>query len=139
TVPLGLRDTAIALSPEQEQRMIQAYGVRHEPRAPWELDALAPAGGLRSTAGDILTYLEAQLRADSAAMRLSHELRTEVTPGMRIGLAWLYDEDTATYWHNGAISAYTSHALFNPREGYAVVVLANQPTPLVTFADLIAQ
>jgi len=139
TGPLGMRDTALLLSPEQQARMIQAYGVRHELRPPWELDALAPAGGLRSTAADILTDLEAQLRADSAAIRLSHELRSDVAPGMRIALAWFYDEDTGTYWHNGAISAYTSHALFNPKEGYAVVVLANQATPLVTFADLAAK
>ncbi|MBI1791296.1 MAG: serine hydrolase [Acidobacteria bacterium] len=92
-----------------------------------------------STAGDLLTYLEAQLQGSSAAIRLSHELRGDLVPGIRIALAWAYNEDTGTYWHNGAISAYTSHALFNPREGYAVVVLVNQAISLVAFADLVAQ
>ena len=67
TGPLGMRDTSVLISPERRERLIQAYGDRHEPLEPWELDAFAPAGAINSTAGDILTYLEAQLRADSPA------------------------------------------------------------------------
>ena len=62
TGPLGMRDTSVLISPERRERLIQAYGDRHQPLEPWELDAFAPAGAINSTAGDMLTYLEAQLQ-----------------------------------------------------------------------------
>ena len=126
TGPLGMRDTTVGLPPGGRRRLIQAYGDRYEPVPPWELDGFAPAGAISSTAGDLLTYLEAQLRADSPAFRLSHQLRAGATPGIRIALAWLYDEDTGTYMHAGNISGYASYAFFNPQGGYAGIVLANQ-------------
>src|SRR5262249_39565065 len=58
TRPWGMRDTAIDLSPEQAARVIPAYTVTGEFRAPLAIGALAPSGGLNSTAGDLLTYLE---------------------------------------------------------------------------------
>ena len=127
TGPLGMCDTDVVLLPERRQRLIQAYGMQHEPVPAWELDAFAPAGAISSTAGDLLTYLEAQLRADSPALRLSHRLRAGVAPGTRIALAWIYDGRTGDYYHDGLISGYRSYAFFNPQGGYAGVVLANQP------------
>src|ERR1017187_307823 len=89
---------------------------------------MSPAGAINSTAGDILTYLEAQLRADSPALRLSQEPRAGDGSDGRIALAWFYTGKTGTYGHNGAISGYTSTAFFNPRGDYAGVVLENQAT-----------
>ncbi len=129
TGPLGMRDTAIGLPPESRGRLIQAYNDHHQPEPPWDLDAFAPAGAVSSTAGDLLTYLEAQLRADSPAVRLSQQLRAAVSPGHRIALAWMYDDRTGTYAHSGRISEYCSFAFFNPKGGYGGVVLANQGTP----------
>ena len=126
TGPLGMRDTSVVLSTDRRQRLVQAYGAQSEPIPPWELDAFAPAGAINSTAGDMLTYLEAQLRADSPALRLSHEARAGAARGTRIALAWFYDENAGTYGHGGAISGYVSYAFFNPKGGYAGIVLVNQ-------------
>lgn len=128
TGPLGMSDTAIALTPEQQQRLIQGYGMGHEPVAPWQLDAFAGAGAISSTAGDLLTYLEAQLRADSPALRLSQQPQAAGVGGSRIALAWFYNDDTGTYAHGGAVSGYSTYAFFNPRMGYAEVVLINHIT-----------
>jgi CubicO group peptidase (beta-lactamase class C family) len=136
TGPLGMRDTSVLISPERRKRLIQAYGDRHEPLEPWELDAFAPAGAINSTASDLLTYLEAQLRADSPALRLSHQPRAGIGRGMGIALAWIYDEKTGTYAHNGAISGYVSNAFFNPGAGYAGVVLVNQSSFLAGLLPL---
>src|ERR1019366_4486604 len=114
TGPLGMRDTSVVLSTDRRQRLIQAYGARNEPLPPWELDAFAPAGAINSTAGDMLTYLEAQLRADSPALRLSQKPRAGVARDTRIALAWFHDTATGTYGHGGAISGYGSYAFFNP-------------------------
>ena len=49
--PLGLRHTFLTPSPEQVGRTIQAYQSDGTPVPAWDLDALAPAGSLRSSRG----------------------------------------------------------------------------------------
>jgi len=133
TGPLGMNDTAVRLSPEQEKRLVQGHGAQHQPAGAWNFDALAGAGAIRSTAGDMLTYLEAQLHPDriktgtlAQAIAMSQELRADAFPTMKVGLAWLYETRTGTYWHNGATGGYSAYALFNQKEDYAVVVLFNR-------------
>ncbi len=131
TEPLGLRDTVVALSPEQRSRFIQGYDGDGHPVHALVLDALAGAGALHSTVSDMLTYLEANLHPDSkgnllaAALVQSHELRADISPGLRIALIWMYGTDTGTYGHDGATAGYTADAFFNPKDDYAAVVLSN--------------
>jgi CubicO group peptidase (beta-lactamase class C family) len=131
--PLGLNDTVVNLSPEQEKRFTAGYSAQHQPAHAWHLDALAGAGAIRSTASDMLTYLEAQLHPDrirhadtlASAIEMCHELRADAMPGTKIGLAWLFETSTGQFWHNGATGGYSSYAVFSPKEDYAVVVLFN--------------
>jgi CubicO group peptidase (beta-lactamase class C family) len=132
TGPLGLNDTVVKLSPEQEKRFAQGHGPGHQPAHPWNIDALAGAGAIRSTAADMLTYLEAQLHPDRApqgtlpsALEMCHQLRADGLPGMKIGLAWLYVPEKGAFWHNGGTGGFSSYALFNPKGDYVVVVLYN--------------
>lgn len=143
--PLHLKDTVVLLSAEQEQRFAQGHDAQHHAAHAWSFNAMAGAGAIRSTASDMLLYLEAQLHPDSVkhaaessnagsdspsgtladALQMSHELHADALPGMKIALAWLCITDTGAYWHNGATGGYSSYALFNPKENYAVVVLHN--------------
>lgn len=137
--PLGLKDTTISLSPAQQIRFITGHDRYHHPVHAWDLDAFAGAGAIRSTAADMLTYLEANLYPEklkpvvgsstgatlSAALVQSHQLRADAMPGMRIALAWLFVDKTGDYWHNGATGGYSSYAFFNPKADYAAVVLFN--------------
>lgn len=130
TEPFGMIDTAVKLSSEQDSRFIQGYNARHHPAGPLRLDALAGAGAIRSTAGDMLTYLDAQLHPEqfpalSAALIQSHRLRGDAGPDSRIALAWIYDPRAETYWHNGETQGYSSYAFFRPKGDYAAVVLMN--------------
>jgi CubicO group peptidase (beta-lactamase class C family) len=71
---------------------------------------------------------------------MCHELRADVSPNMKIGLAWLFETDTGNFWHNGATGAYSSYALFNPKEDLAVIVLFNATiTANGSFADTLGQ
>lgn len=132
TGPLDLRDTTLSLSPEQQRRLIQAYDDAHRPVPAWNLGALDPGGAIRSTASDMLTYLESQLHPERFgsgtlvdAIKDTHELRDDISDGMRIGLSWIYDPRKGIYWHNGAVSGYTSYSFFHPKGDYAAVVLQN--------------
>ncbi len=137
--PLGMKDTAIQLTPEMQARFIQGHDGEHRHAHPWDLDALAGAGAIRSTAADMLTYLEAQLHPEkfpglAAAIRQTQQLRGNLGPGMRIGLAWLYIEKDGAYWHNGGTGGYSSYAFFDPKNDCAGVVLFNT-TVLGGFSD----
>ena len=65
TGPLKLNDTLVKLSPEQEKRFAQGHTAQHQTARAWNLDALAGAGAIRSTASDMLSYLEAQMHPNS--------------------------------------------------------------------------
>lgn len=150
TGPLNMRDTAIAPTPEMQARFIPGYDGNGGPAHAWDLDALAGAGGIRSTAADMLTYLEAQLHPEqlpasaiaapdgktlAAALRDSHAIHAEVGGGQHIALNWFRVDATGSYWHNGGTGGYSSYALFNPEKDYAVVVLNNAGPGPDAFAD----
>ncbi len=141
TGPLGLSDTVITLSPEQQQRFIVGYESPSHPTHHWDLEALAGAGALRSTVADLLTYVEAYLHPDKlsavarstpdgrtlpTALRSSLQLRDEeVKPGMSQALAWGYKRDGANYFHDGGTGGFTSCVIFSPKRDDGVVVLMN--------------
>ena len=66
TEPMGLSDAASELSTHQWSRLLQGYDDRHRQVHEWNFDAFAGAGGLRSSAGDMLRYLEANLHPESS-------------------------------------------------------------------------
>lgn len=70
---------------------------------------------------------------------MSRKVRADTLPDLRTGLTWMYNEGTGTYWRNGTISGHTSCSFFNPKGGYAAVVLVNRTSSIVSFADLVAQ
>ena len=140
TGPLGMKNTAVALTPSMQSHFIQGYDPEGKPAHAWDLDALAGTGAIRSTAADMLTYLEAQLHPDKLppdviaspdgktlpeAIALTHVIRAEASPGMHIGLNWLRYDATGSYWHNGGTGGYSAYALFNPDKDFALVVLCN--------------
>jgi CubicO group peptidase (beta-lactamase class C family) len=152
--PLGMLDTAVSLSPEQQIRLLPGHDADHRPARAWDFDSLAGAGAVRSTAGDMLLYLEANLHPESlkplpgspgaatlsAALIRSHRLQPALSPETRIALGWLYQTATGDYWHNGATGGYSSYAFFNPKGDYAGVVLLNaSPGSDGAFVDRLGQ
>ena len=148
TGPLGMSDTVVAMLPTLQARFVQGHTADHRPAHSWDFDALAGAGGIRSTAGDMLTYLAAQLHPEQlattgsaasqgrtlpAAIKASHTLHGEALPGTHIGVNWFSNDSGTGFWHNGATGGFSSYAQFNPSEDYALVVLCN--TALNGFTD----
>ena len=139
TVPLGMHDTTIMLTPALTKRFLVGHSEKGQPARAWDQDALAGAGALRSTAADMLVYLEAQLHPEAlkarssaqartlpAAIAASHAIQGEADPGMHIALNWFRIDETGSYWHNGATGGFSSFALFDPGQDFAVIVLVNR-------------
>ena len=131
TGPLGMRDTVIALSAAQRERLATGYDGALNPVANWDLAVLAGAGALRSTANDMLKFLAANLgfveAAPVKALADTHAARHEFGPQMQIGLAWLIRrlEGGPIVWHNGGTGGYHSFVGFDPGARVGVVVLSN--------------
>jgi D-alanyl-D-alanine-carboxypeptidase/D-alanyl-D-alanine-endopeptidase len=128
--PLELSDTVVRPTGQQAARLAEGHGVRWRPVESWYLEGLAGAGALRSTAGDLLRYLRAQLEPDrtplAGAIRLTHQL-WEPERRTTIGLGWIRTKLPGgdMWWHNGGTGGFRSFAAFSPKLGQASVVLVN--------------
>jgi CubicO group peptidase (beta-lactamase class C family) len=132
TEPLGLKDTAQLLGPEQKARLATGHNEKGQPVPNWDFDVFAGAGALRSTAGDVLRFLGAQAGLVETklakAMRATQEKRHPAGGGTHIGLGWFTrtsPKDRQVWWHNGGTGGYTSFAGFTRDPAVAVVVLCN--------------
>ena len=157
TGPLHLQDTAINLPPAQRRRLIQGYNGQFDKSEPWDLGTLEGAGAIRSTAADMLTYLDANLHPEKyaagaapgspaatlpAAIAIDHEPRAEVDEvgkGARIALAWFISPKTGSYGHSGGTGGYGTYSVFNPGHDYAVVALYNRDNDFPRFVDQVGE
>lgn len=150
TAPLCMTDTVVQLDGPHKARFIQGYTNDRKPTGPWDFDATAGAGAIRSTADDLLKYLAAQMQPAPcesagesphtktlvAAIKRSQTLQADLRPNTKIAYAWIFNSTTGSYWHNGGTGGYTSFAFFNPQRRYAAVVLTNLAIgPQSMFAD----
>jgi D-alanyl-D-alanine-carboxypeptidase/D-alanyl-D-alanine-endopeptidase len=131
--PLGMTSTMIALTDDARARLAEG-SADGRPAANWDLDALAGAGALRSTAEDMTTFLSAAIGLRhtplDSAFRLAAEPEFDAGPGgvMRIGLGWHVRDGadgTRIVWHNGGTGGYRSWAGYDPARRVGAVVLTN--------------
>ncbi len=129
TRSLGLRDTVITLSPEQQARLAPGHsGVAPVPN--WHNASIDPAGALLSDAIDLLRFAAANAGLvkgiPAAQFAEMHQPRHEAREHMSIGLGWHIREngERPIVWHNGGTGGYRSFAGFIAGER-AVVVLSN--------------
>ena len=129
--PLGLADTVVEVPAEAASRLMQGRSGRGAPRPPLH-DWMPAAGSLRSSAADVLTFLEAAVAAPDGPLGAAFELalrpRARIGRSAAIGLGWLIlrrRDRPAVAWHNGGTWGFRSFAAVVPEESLAVVVLAN--------------
>src|SRR5262249_32060650 len=132
TQPLGMPDTAIALSSSQTQRMATGHNTMLTAVANWDLPTLAGAGALRSSANDMLTFLEAFLGYKDTplapSMRAMLDVRRPIgKANFETGLGWFLFGDVV--WHDGGTGGFQSFAGYDPKARAGVVVLSNAFTP----------
>ncbi len=134
-IPLGMNSTHIALASEERSRLAAGHDGHLAPVSPSDFGALAPAGGLRSSANDLLKFLSAFLGytrtplAPAMAAMLD-VLRPTTQPGLVNALGWQISTPDALeiVWKDGTTSGFTSFLGCNPRAGVGVVVLSNAST-----------
>ena len=87
---------------------------------------MAPAGGLTSTAQDMVKWLDFQLDADGALAE-THATAYEMGPGMGYGLGWMVVESDfgTVVEHGGNIEGFSAHAALLPEQDLGVVWMSN--------------
>jgi serine-type D-Ala-D-Ala carboxypeptidase/endopeptidase len=140
--PLGLADTWIEVP--DRRRIATGHTRRGKETPPWNLAALAGAGGLRSTAADLLAFLGLHLPGSRSPLRdaAAETTRSRARFGRAgIGLGWLVVEARHSripwgrarpriLFHEGGTGGFRSFAGVMPELDVAVVVLANQARPV---------
>ncbi len=131
---LSMPDTGITLSSSMNQRMATGHNAMLAPVANSDLPTpLAGAGALRSSANDMLTFLEAFLGYKESplapAMKAMLEVRRPAGQAT-IGLGWIImsAHGREIVGHNGATGGFRSFVGYDPAERIGVVVLSNAST-----------
>jgi CubicO group peptidase (beta-lactamase class C family) len=136
TGPLGMTRTGITLTDPMRADLATGHSPALQPVPMWDLPALAGAGALRSTANDMLTFLEAALgyRPSPLAAAFAATAATRRTVGSsaaEVALGWQLLKDqkgTEIIWHNGGTAGFRTWAGYEPSSRTAVVVLTNAGT-----------
>ena len=127
--PLGMRSTSNQPTHGMLARLAPGHLLSGEPTPAWDLNVVAPAGGVYSSARDMVAYLQAYMFKPLRPYALAIQPQRPLAPGSetQIGLAWLLEQQQgqAYAWHSGQTGGYTSYAAFTTDGKRGVVVLTN--------------
>lgn len=130
--PLGMKSTSTNVPESDKGRFVEGFTQDGKPSPHWEfLDTIGPAGAVRSTASDMLLYLEAAMgrtKKLQPAFEMMEAPQYEMNPKMQIGLAWIIMEmkKKRVWWHNGGTGGFSSFTGFSRNPAVGVIVLSNR-------------
>jgi len=153
---LGMPDTRITLTSEQEERIATPHSGGGKSSNRWDLTAFAGAGALYSTVDDILRFLHAHMGRPTSslteALQLTQVKRANKFPSpsslmkffpgasqrrkkasyftQSIGLGWMIgtvgEVGPEAHWHHGATGGYIAFTGFVRKEDIGTVILVNR-------------
>ncbi|HQR08921.1 MAG TPA: serine hydrolase [Gemmatales bacterium] len=132
--PLGMKSSTTHVPEAGQARFVEGFAQDGKSSPHWEfLDTIGPAGAVRSTAADMLLYLEAAMgRTKKSPPALAFDValapQFEMNAKMQIGLAWIIAEinKKRIWWHNGGTGGFSSFAGFSKSPAVGVIVLSNR-------------
>lgn len=145
--PLGLTDTTVSLSADQQSRLASGYQFDGTPADYFpQSGAMSPAGYLHSTLNDMARFLVANMQPDATSLGPSLKLaQTSAAqgrnPGTGAGLGWDIvrpDDQSARVWKDGATDGFSSYISF-ARDGNSGFVLLTNGQYIDNLASVIIQ
>jgi serine-type D-Ala-D-Ala carboxypeptidase/endopeptidase len=134
--PLKLKRTGFVLSPEMKKRLAVGHDAVLQPAPPFSgitiYAAMPAAGGLVSTANDLLTLLSAAMGyersplAPSMAAMLGTSRPLHGSSEQALGWVVMGKGDEQLITHEGGSWGFVSYAAWDPNRRTGVVVLSNQ-------------
>jgi len=137
--PLGLNDTTLRPTPEQQKRLAQGHNHAGQDAPRWPIYAWYAAGGLRSTAHDMISFGEAYLGHNevnkkpvsaelTAAMQLAQKPIFAMPNGNKQAMAWVNDirGGTPVILKNGGTAGFGSGIAICPTKDATIFIGMNQ-------------
>lgn len=134
TVPLALNSTGVSVSPDLNAKLAVGHDSSLQPTPPIStvpiMAVMTPAGGVLSTANDVLTFLSVAMGDQgsplSPAMATMLSTRRPADGGEQ-ALGWMVtgDGDDELIVHDGGTFGYASSMAWDPKARVGVVVLSN--------------
>jgi CubicO group peptidase (beta-lactamase class C family) len=142
--PLGMADTTLQPTPEQQKRLAQGHNRAGHDAPRWPVYAWYAAGGLRSTAQDMISFGEANLGHEEvngkpvsaeliAAMQLAQKLIYTIPNGFnKQAMAWVINMGESNpnlhpvIVKNGGTSGFGTVIAINPTKDAAIFIGMNQ-------------
>lgn len=136
--PLGMSHTTVRLDDVQRRRLAPPFTADGKAWTAWDFEALAGAGGIRSTLPDLMRFAGALLHPESTPLGPAIEFAWATQPvaasvsagGQALG--WMIAGDRRTRWHNGMTGGFHAAIFVGREDGVAVVWLANRSHPIGT-------
>jgi CubicO group peptidase (beta-lactamase class C family) len=130
--PLGLNDTSITLTPSMQARLTPGHNTSLKTVSNWDIPTLEGAGALRSTANDLVRFLDAaQGRVKTplaAAFASLLDVRRQTDTDQKVAAAgWFVrmQHDDEIVWKDGGTGGYATFIGYSTRSAIAAVLLAN--------------
>ncbi|MEH2544958.1 D-alanyl-D-alanine-carboxypeptidase/D-alanyl-D-alanine-endopeptidase [Bradyrhizobium sp. AZCC 2262] len=129
--PLGMDDTRITLTSSMRQRLAQGHNAGLAPVPNWDFLALAGAGAFRSTANDLLKFLQMCLDpADptvAAALKMTLSERRPRMDQRDVGLGWFVSQrfGDELIWKSGGTGGYATFIGYSTKTRRNCVLLSN--------------
>ena len=137
--PLGLNDTTLRPTPEQQRRLAQGHNRAGQNAPRWPVYAWYAAGGLRSTAHDMISFGEAYLGHNEvngkpvsaeliAAMQLAQKPIFTMPTGNKQAMAWINNirGSSPVIMKNGGTAGFGSGIAICPTKDAAIFIGINQ-------------
>lgn len=115
------------------QNKSAGYYAKDDQTPYWNMNVLTPAGGLKCTGTEMLTYLQNMCFPQPGNSKMIVDKLTAQTvalnPKVGVGMGWhiFNDKDQPLfYWHNGGTYGFSTFCAFTKDKSKAVIVVINQ-------------
>jgi CubicO group peptidase (beta-lactamase class C family) len=132
TEPLGMTDTVIETTTEQQSRLAQGYNENLSTTSLWTRPALLGNGAILSTASDIRKYAQAMLNPETTSMgpAIRRVQEEHYDDGVyKMGIGWFLTKGH-NIWHSGKTGGFSSFMKVHFSNKFAVFSLSNSANDL---------
>lgn len=136
--PLAMNNTAYVVATAEQNNYAQGYYLNNQPAPRWVMTAWKPsAGALRSTAADMMKFLQANLNVGDAplsirqAMQFAQQSYFKMNDHTMQDLAWattITPQGQKIIWKNGATAGFSTFIALDPQQTAGVVIMTNKKT-----------
>ena len=126
--PLGMTMSSVPVTAENlPDDAPTGYSVGGERAAPWTMNGMAPAGGIRSTSADMVRYARALLDGTAPGLDALTPRWEAFRAQQTIGYAWVTEarNGQVVTWHTGETGGFASMIVLDRANHRAVIILAN--------------